>query len=120
MLLPFFRVLCCISRITSLTHSLRSRYLEEKHAFKADSLDTLYEHGKLLYEIGMYAEAQPSLYVNFILSTDPARSRSTFCVYHLHVSMFPSRVEGVLALHGLGDGSSALDTAVRNAGSLTA
>lgn len=51
-------------------------YLEANHDFKGESLDVLYEHGKLLFEIGMYAEAQPSLYVNFILSTDPARTFS--------------------------------------------
>jgi len=52
------------------------QYLEEKHEFKSESLDMLYEQGELLFEIGYYPQAVARLYANFILSTDPARTFS--------------------------------------------
>ena len=51
-------------------------YLEENHDFKAESLDTLYSYGRILYDIGRYGDAAVVLYQYNALSTDTEKTFS--------------------------------------------
>lgn len=52
------------------------RYLEEKHDFQAEHLESYYEYAQILYDIGMYGNAGIVLYQYYSLSTDPKRAFS--------------------------------------------
>eukprot|EP00041_Stephanoeca_diplocostata_P010358 m.164917 g.164917 ORF g.164917 m.164917 type:complete len:459 (-) comp18117_c1_seq1:244-1620(-) len=52
------------------------QYLEEKHDFQPEHLESYYEYAQFLYDIGMYENAGIVLYQYYSLSTDPKRAFS--------------------------------------------
>jgi translation initiation factor 3 subunit E len=64
--------------LKSKTDSLSLRQeLQDKYNMKPESLDTLYEYAKFLFECGKYPDAASFLYWYYILSTDPAKNFSS-------------------------------------------